>query len=91
MSYSKFDIVTGVFTVMGGTLALVAVCFAIAHCFGWKFYKGKSPPQDVELTSRDSQSLEAIELSTLQTVVELRLLNQKANRLEARLPPSENS
>ena len=90
MSYSKFDIVTGVFTVMGGTLALVAVCFAIAHCFGWRFYKGKSPPQDVELTARDRQSLGAIELSTLQTLVELRLLNSKANRLEARLPPSEN-
>lgn len=89
-SWSRFDIVTGVFTVMGGTLALVAVGFAIAHCFGWKFYKGKSPHQDVELTARDREVLGAIESSTLKTLVELRLLNEKANRVELRLPLSEN-
>ena len=89
-SWSRFDIVTGVFTIMGGTLALVAVGFAIAHCFGWKFYKGKPPPQDVELTARESVALVAIERSTLLALVELRLLNDKANRHERRLPLSEN-
>ena len=89
-TWSRFDIVTGVFTVIGGTLAVVAVGFAVAHCFGWKFYNGKPPPQDVELTAGDGKCLRDMEKSTFQAVVELRLLNDKVNRLERRLRLSEN-
>ena len=64
---------------MGGTLAFVAVLFAVAHCFGWKYYKGKSPPQVAVLTGEDREALRAIQGSTAAAVFELRLLNGKTN------------
>ena len=64
---------------MGGTLAFVAVLFAVAHCFGWKHYRGKSPPQVVELTAGDREALRAIQRSTAAAVIELKMLNSKTN------------
>ena len=40
-SWSRFQIVIGVCGIMGGTLAFVAVLFAVAHYFGWKYYRGE--------------------------------------------------
>lgn len=78
-SLTKFQIVIGVCGIIGCTLAFVGVLFAVAHCFGWKYYMGKSPPQVVELTAGDREALRATQRSTATAVIELKLLNGKTN------------
>lgn len=74
---TTFDIAIGVFTIIGGTLAVVGAVFAVCYCFGWRYIRGEPPPQVVQLTSPDREAIEELRGRWEDINSELRDLNSK--------------